>query len=336
MKLAFLLVALPLLATAAHAGDVRFKFHGTVSTASNPNGAYVGVAVGDPVEMRCEVFTIAPPPVVISPNQYVNYVVDTATLTMTLGSVNVAYTSGSPVVGMVNAFPVSDGVQGPSCSVGSKNLGYSINHNSGLWTSVDPLTQLGTHPIVVDGSFSFSWAIQGGGMLIEVFPSDIVVELVETGTPFCFGDGAGMTCPCGNNSAVGANAGCLHSLGSAGTLRGTGLASIANDSLTLRGTLMPNSSALYFQGTTQLNGGNGIAFGDGLRCAAGSVIRLGTKTNVSGASQYPVAGDPSVSVRGGVVAPATHHYQVWYRNAATFCTSSTFNLTNGLTIVWGA
>jgi len=25
---------------------------------------------------------------------------------------------------------------------------------------------------------------------------------------------------------------------------------------------------------------------------------------------------------------------VWYRNAAAFCTNSTFNLTNGLNVVW--
>ncbi len=27
-------------------------------------------------------------------------------------------------------------------------------------------------------------------------------------------------------------------------------------------------------------------------------------------------------------------YQTWYRNAAAFCTASTFNLTNGTAIAW--
>ena len=27
-------------------------------------------------------------------------------------------------------------------------------------------------------------------------------------------------------------------------------------------------------------------------------------------------------------------YQVWYRNAASFCTPSTFNLTNGVLVTW--
>jgi hypothetical protein len=30
----------------------------------------------------------------------------------------------------------------------------------------------------------------------------------------------------------------------------------------------------------------------------------------------------------------TRYYQVWYRNSAPFCTTATFNLTNGYSIVW--
>jgi hypothetical protein len=97
---------------------------------------------------------------------------------------------------------------------------------------------------------------------------------------------------------------------------------------------MPNSSALYFQGTSPLAGGAGSVFGDGLRCAGGTVIRLGTKFNIAGASQYPEGGDQSISVRGLVVAPGTRIYQIWYRNAASFCMPDTFNLTNGVTVTW--
>jgi hypothetical protein len=97
---------------------------------------------------------------------------------------------------------------------------------------------------------------------------------------------------------------------------------------------MPDSSALYFQGTTMQAGGAGSVFGDGLRCAGGSIVRLGTKTNVAGASHYPAAGDASVSIKGNVTAPGTRTYQVWYRNAASFCTLSTFNLSNGVQFPW--
>ena len=136
----------------------------------------------------------------------------------------------------------------------------------------------------------------------------------------------------GNNSAVGANEGCLNSLGSGASLGFTGTASVANDSVVLTGSGMPDSSALYFQGTTQAGTGAGTAFGDGLRCAAGSILRLGLKVNSLGTSSYPSGADQSVSVRGALTAGATRHYQVWYRNAAAFCTASTFNLTNGYSI----
>jgi hypothetical protein len=75
-------------------------------------------------------------------------------------------------------------------------------------------------------------------------------------------------------------------------------------------------------------------FGDGLRCAGGTIRRLGTKTNSAGGSQYPAAGDLPVSVRGAVGAPGTRTYQVWYRNAVGYCTAATYNLTNGLEITW--
>jgi hypothetical protein len=64
------------------------------------------------------------------------------------------------------------------------------------------------------------------------------------------------------------------------------------------------------------------------------VIRLKTLFNTAGSSAYPGVGDPSVSVRGLVVTPGSRTYQIWYRNAAAFCSTSTFNLSNGLEITW--
>jgi len=157
--------------------------------------------------------------------------------------------------------------------------------------------------------------------------------LPPAGTPFCFGDGSPTLCPCGNSGAPGN--GCASSIVAAGAnLSATGNPSLSADTIDLIGTGMPNSSALYFQGTTQQNGGLGSVFGDGKRCAGGTVTRLKTVTNVANASQYPGVGDLSVSVRGVVLAPGNRTYQVWYRNAAAFCTASTFNLSNGLQLTW--
>jgi len=151
----------------------------------------------------------------------------------------------------------------------------------------------------------------------------------STGTAYCFGDGTGTACPCGNTGAAGN--GCASSVNVNGAnLAATGSAVVGADTVVLVGTGMSNSSVLYFQGTSQIS----IVFGDGLRCAGGTVIRLGTKTNVAGASQYPGPGNQSVSVRGMVPSGATRSYQAWYRNSAAFCTPSTFNLTNGLSITW--
>jgi hypothetical protein len=175
------------------------------------------------------------------------------------------------------------------------------------------------------------------GFICNPAPTITFIGVVSpsTGTSFCPGDGSGTACPCGNNSLTGSESGCLSSLGQGAKLVGSGSASVSNDTFVLQGSQMPNSSALYFQGTTQQAGGVGAVFGDGLRCAGGTIIRLGTKTNSAGASQYPAAGDVLISVKGSLASGNTRTYQVWYRNAAAFCTSATFNLSNGVQVQWG-
>jgi hypothetical protein len=156
---------------------------------------------------------------------------------------------------------------------------------------------------------------------------------VSAGMPFCFGDGSGAACPCANNGAVGN--GCASSINAnGGNLAATGTTSLTNDTVVLAGSGMTNTNCLYFQGTAQQSAGAGVAFGDGKRCAGGQIVRLKTVVNVNGSSQYPQAGDPPVSVRGLVMSPGIRTYQVWYRNAAAFCTPDTFNLTNGFEITW--
>ncbi|MBL8862301.1 MAG: hypothetical protein JNK02_09850 [Planctomycetes bacterium] len=172
----------------------------------------------------------------------------------------------------------------------------------------------------------------GVAPLVDIGAYELVAPTV---TAYCFGDGTGAACPCGNDAPFFSNQGCLHSLGSGGVLGSAGSARILSDTFVLLGTGMTNSSCLYFQGTTQVAGGLGTTFGDGLRCAGGAIVRLGTKSNVAGASQYPAAGDPAVSVRGLVsAAGSVRTYQVWYRNAAVFCTGDTFNLTTALQVTW--
>jgi len=170
------------------------------------------------------------------------------------------------------------------------------------------------------------------GGATDVFLRPLGDPLAPSGT--CFGDGSGAACPCGNTAPAGARIGCLNSLGLGARLVATGTASVSGDTLVLHADQMPNSTSLYFQGTTAVGGGAGTILGDGLSCAGGTLIRLRTVQNAAGASQFPGAGDPLLSVRGSVTIPGTRVYQAWYRNAAAYCTPSTFNLTNGLVVVW--
>jgi hypothetical protein len=147
------------------------------------------------------------------------------------------------------------------------------------------------------GIFSYDPVLQTG-VSIDSHPALFVFEIpiVLTGTGFCFGDGSGTACPCANAGALGN--GCASSVNASGAhLQAVGTASLANDTLVMTGTNMPNSSALYFQGTTQVGAGLGAVFGDGLRCAGGSVIRLKTKTNVAGESSYPAELAPQVALK---------------------------------------
>ncbi|MCY2961819.1 MAG: FG-GAP-like repeat-containing protein [Planctomycetota bacterium] len=158
------------------------------------------------------------------------------------------------------------------------------------------------------------------------------------GTPFCFGDGTGAACPCDPGQAGALGAGCMNSVGNSGRLVAVGNPSVANDSVSLRASgLLPTAVGLFFQGNLQQNGGLGAAFGDGLLCVTQFVIRLEIRAAIGGAMAFgrDHPGDPRLSVDGSVpVSGATRHYQVWYRDAANYCTQSTYNLTNGVRVVW--
>jgi Tol biopolymer transport system component len=167
---------------------------------------------------------------------------------------------------------------------------------------------------------------------------DVFIGVVpESPTAYCFGDGSGTACPCGNSGAQ--LSGCANSVDPRGArLVGTGRASVGDDTLTLLVNGLPASTMIaYFQGTVQVLGGSGAVFGDGLRCAGGATLRLGSRTGAAGLSSFghTIAGDPPISVAGQVPPNGgLRYYQAYYRNAAGFCTSSTFNLTNGLSLTW--
>ncbi len=192
-----------------------------------------------------------------------------------------------------------------------------------------PISGQGVSIATGSGHLITQFMTQGAGLI------SICYDYTPVAAPFCAGDGTQTACPCGNNSPVGANQGCVNSFGLGAALRGAGVASVASDSLVLTCSNLPAMApCLFFQGTSQSNGGAGSPFGDGLRCVAGTVVRLATKSASGGVASYPGALDPPISVRGSVPANSTRYYQAWYRNAAAFCTSAPFNLSQGVAVQW--
>ena len=162
-------------------------------------------------------------------------------------------------------------------------------------------------------------------------------DLPMTGVPFCFGDGAPIVCGCGNPGVAGN--GCANSVIAAGAnLAAAGAASLGADTVGLTASGMSGGTCIFLQGTTQVAP---IAFGDGMRCVGGTLVRLSVKAIVGGAAAFPVAGDPTVSARsaaaGDVIAAGTlRYYQTHYRDAVVFACAppATFNVTNGLSVMW--
>lgn len=149
-----------------------------------------------------------------------------------------------------------------------------------------------------------------------------------TGTPYCFCTGSG---PCGNNGGPGN--GCANGTFATGAnLDATGTPAVGGDTLVLNVTqATPNRPGLFFQGLNATNGGNGLAFGDGLRCAGGGIVRLEV---VFADSQGMAQTSVSISVEGGVLPGDLRRYQYWYRDPTLSPCGAGFNLTNGYAVNW--
>jgi hypothetical protein len=150
-------------------------------------------------------------------------------------------------------------------------------------------------------------------------------------TTVCAGDGSAGPCPCGNAGATGA--GCANAVDPAGAL------------LAASGTLAPDALALATSGTGAsvltvfFKGSAAVApaaFGDGLRCAGGVLVRFGVQFAAGGSATFPRAGDPPLSALGATLPGSglTAVYQAFYRDPASFCTAGTYNATNAIRVVW--
>jgi hypothetical protein len=165
-------------------------------------------------------------------------------------------------------------------------------------------------------------------------------SVVENGTScitptatFCSGETVGSTCTnCGNNGGPGR--GCANSnFGAGGRLASILTASLSADTLVLTASEI-TGPGLFFQATGVY--ATPFMFGDGMLCAGIGIVRLGVVFPVGGAAAYPGGSTPNpISIGGApILAGDVRHYQCWYRDAVPFCTSATFNMTNGVSLTW--
>ena len=158
---------------------------------------------------------------------------------------------------------------------------------------------------------------------------------LSPGVPYCFGDGAGTPCPCGNNNN-GSVAGCdwgNPAFPEGGVLSAVGSASMVANNTYLVATSIENNFGIFFGADNQVNGGNGNPLNDGLRCAGGGLVRLIPPTMASGnQATTPL---PVQTLDTGAASGVTRRYQYWFRTPSGPC-GQMANLTNGFEIVWGA
>lgn len=102
---------------------------------------------------------------------------------------------------------------------------------------------------------------------------------------------------------------------------------------------MAGLPCLFFSGANRVNGGAGIVFGDGLRCAGFQAVRIEvTASDAGGAASSSVEVSTNGQAYGHTLRSGeTVNYQCWYRDVipSSPCGNS-FNATNGYTVVWDA
>ncbi len=124
-------------------------------------------------------------------------------------------------------------------------------------------------------------------------------------------DGAGSYCHAAANST-----------GAPALMSMTGSGSLAANDLTLQTSGLPDQLCLYFHGPLKTE----VPFGNGLRCIAGDLTRLGPPQAASGGSV-----SRAVDLVAAGLAPGRVHFQCWFRDPAAG--GASFNLSDGLEVV---
>jgi hypothetical protein len=157
------------------------------------------------------------------------------------------------------------------------------------------------------------------------------------------GVGGVIACPC-SNAPSSLGRGCDNSAGTGGaSLAASGIAYLSQDTLVFTTSREPaNALSILVQGSAPV--ASGAVYGQGVRCAGGTLKRLYTKAASGGSITAPDfgAGDPTVATRSAAVgdsipAGQSRGYFVYYRDPVVLggCpASSTFNATQTGAVSW--
>jgi Tol biopolymer transport system component len=150
-----------------------------------------------------------------------------------------------------------------------------------------------------------------------------------------------VACPCSNPPGA-PGRGCDNSAATGGaSLSAQGTAHLSIDTLVFRTSGEPATAlSILLQGDALVPGGT--VFGQGVRCAGGTLLRLYTKSATAGGVVAPEPGDPSVSARSAALGDAiaageSRFYLVYYRDPIVLggCpAASTFNATPTGEVRW--
>ncbi len=184
-------------------------------------------------------------------------------------------------------------------------------------------------------------ALGADGAPIEVISDTVRVVVTESSGEIFGTCGQGANSPCGNSSDE--CSGCRNSTGSGAQLiavnRDKLMASTAEGEaggFNVRAINLPfGAPILLFSGQNQLNDGQGVPFGNGLRCVGGSLKRLGVRFADAGGSAAWVR-IPPIEIWGSTPNFGdSRSLQGWYREADGGLCGGLFNLTNGYTVTYG-